>query len=193
MKCASPYPDGSYQECQEKLGHSGQHTYPGLKWPRLEPAELDMDIEILLDRAARQRNVWDLNDREYPVVIERTLTYVLWVDADSEDSALKSTASDSWEISLSKETPTDCSDEVRRLDEFERPAAFEAEGMQTWIGPEIACPDCARTAFRREWYHDPFRRCHGPIVWMKHPGAIRAYRQYNATPVHGAARQAVSA
>lgn len=192
MKCNEPYPEGSYEECRLDLGHRGDHEYFDKKWARPEPAEPDPAVEALLDRAISEARVWGVEERKFPVVIERTLTYVYWVDADCEDDALKNAADDSWEIDLAKEQPIDGSDHVRRLDEFERRDAFQSE-MGYEFGPKLPCPDCGRFSFRREWYHDPYRKCHGPIAWHKNPGALRAYRKTQTTPHFDAARKAVAA
>ncbi|MFB6619437.1 hypothetical protein ACFC5H_09080 [Streptomyces rochei] len=192
MKCNEPYPQGSYEECRLDLGHTGDHEYFDKKWSRPEPADPDPAVEALLDQAAREARVWGVGERKFPVVIERTLTYVLWVDADCEDNALLNAADDSWETDLSKETPTNGSDEVRRLDEFERQDAFESE-MGREFGPQIQCPGCRRLSFRREWFHDPYRKCHGPIAWRQPFKSVLPWREHNATPVYGGARTAVVA
>jgi hypothetical protein len=187
MKCEETYPEGSYEECRLDLGHRGDHEYFDIKWARPEPAEPDSAVEALLNRAAREARLWGAKDRKFPVVIERTMTYVYWVDADCEDDALKDVDDGAWEIDLDKSDPIDGSDHVRRLDEFERRAAFESE-MGFEFGPRIQCPDCHRLAFRREWYHDPYRKCHGPLVWRQRPGALRPWQECNATPVYDAAK-----
>lgn len=175
MKCHEPYPEGSYEECQLDLGHRGDHEYFGKRWSRPEPAESDENVEVLLDRADREARAWGTEERSYPVVIERTLTYVVWVDADGEDNALKNAADDAWEMDLSKESPIDGSDEVRRLEKWERQEAFRSE-MGSEFGPRIQCPDCRRQSFRREWFHDPLRKCHGPIEWHESSAPNPRYR-----------------
>lgn len=186
MKCEDPSPEGTYEECQLDLRHSGDHEYFGTKWPRLEPGELDPDVEALIDAGVNARRTWGLDDRTYPVVIERTITYVYWAEAASEEDALASIAGDTWEINLSNEESIDCSDEVRRIGEFERNDAFKARHFGR-IGPEIRCPGCGRDSFRREWYHDPMRKCHGPIVWHEVAHATqlswRYSRKHQATPM----------
>jgi hypothetical protein len=175
VKCNEPYPQGSYEQCTRDLCHNGDHEYFGKKWPRLVPAEPNEDVDVLLSRADRETRAWGTDERSYPVVIERTVTYVYWVDASSEDHALKSVASDTWEIDLSKETGLDCSDEVRRLDKFEWEEAFRSEiGYE--YGPRIQCPGCGRSSFRREWFHDPMRKCHGPIEWRETQAPNPHYR-----------------
>jgi hypothetical protein len=175
MKCEEPYPQGSYEECQLHLGHRGDHEYFGKKWSRPEPAEPNPDVEAILDRADRETRAWGTEERSYPVVIERTLTYVIWVDADCDDNALKNAADNCWEMDTSKETPIDGSDLVRRLDKFERQEAFRSE-MGHEFGPRIECPGCGRQSFRREWFHDPMRKCHGPIGWRETQAPSPRYR-----------------
>jgi len=166
VKCEESYPQGSYEECQLNLGHRADHEYFGTKWARPVPAEPDPDVEAILDRAIRETRTWGAEERRYPVVVERTLTYVVWVDADCEDSALKNAADDAWEMDLGKEAPIDGSDEVRRLSDFERTESWRSE-IGSEYGPRIVCPGCGRFSFRREWFHDPFRKCHGPIEWRE--------------------------
>jgi hypothetical protein len=190
MKCASPYPDGSYQECQLDLGHSGQHTYPGLKWPRLEPAELDPAIADLLDETMPPRT-WGVDERSYPVVVVATTVYIKWVDAESEDKALAYWADDPTDLGLDNADSIDCSLEIQRPDQWQRQDALRATRLENKVGPLVKCPGCDAQALRREWMHNPLRKCHGPIEWRQ-IGNGRAYREYRSTPVHYA-RQAVSA
>lgn len=175
MKCDEPYPQGSYEECNLDLGHRGDHEYYGKTWPRPVPAEPDENVDVLLSRAIRETRTWGADERRYPVVIERTQVYVVWIDADCEDNALKNAADDAWEMDLGKEMPIDGSDEVRRLDSFERTEAWRSEiGYE--YGPRIQCPGCGRQAFRREWFHDPMRKCHGPIEWHEMDAVKPPYR-----------------
>jgi hypothetical protein len=175
MKCAEPYPQGSYEECQLDLGHRGDHAYFDTKWARPEPAEPNPAVEAILDRAIRETRTWGEDERRYPVVIERTQVYVVWVDADCEDNALKDAADEPWEIDTSKEMAIDGSDHVRRLDDFERTEAWRSETGYEY-GPRIQCPGCGRFSFRREWFHDPMRKCHGPIVWRETQAPNPRYR-----------------
>lgn len=183
MKCEESYPQGSYEECQLDLGHRGDHEYFDKKWPRLVPAEPNEDITDLLDRADRETRAWGTDERSYPVVIERTLTYVVWVDADCEDNALQDAAYEPWEIDTDKETPIDGSDLVRRLTGFERTETFRSEiGYE--YGPRIECPGCGRSSFRRMWYHNPLRKCHGPIVWEETRAPNPRYRWCRKQEAH---------
>lgn len=175
MRCNEPYPQGTYEECNLDLGHRGDHEYYGKKWPRPEGAEPNPEIQAILDRAIHEARAWGADERSYPVVIERTQTYVVWVEGDCEDSALKNAADDCWEMDLDKESPIDGSDEVRRLDKYERQEAIRSEYGYEY-GPRIACPDCGKQSFSREWYHDPFRKCHGPIEWSEYPAPNPRYR-----------------
>jgi hypothetical protein len=186
VKCEEPYPQGTYEECNLDLGHRGDHEYYGKKWARPVPAEPDPAVEAILDRAIRETRTWGAGERRYPVVIERTQVYVVWVDADCEDNALKDAADEPWEIDTSKETPIDGSDHVRRLTEFERTEAWRGE-MGSQYGPWIQCPGCGRLAFRREWRHDPMRKCHGPIEWDETRAPNPRYRWYRRSRAHAGA------
>ncbi|WP_424863075.1 hypothetical protein [Streptomyces sp. MMS24-I29] len=72
--------------------------------------------------------------------------------------------------------------EIRRVDRWQRGSLAGA-----LIGPEIQCPGCRKLAMRREWFHDPFRKCHGPIQWRENTNASslrrRYRREHRATPV----------
>ncbi|MFB7219378.1 hypothetical protein [Streptomyces sp. NPDC056227] len=185
MKCNEPYPEGTYEECHLDLRHSGDHEYYGKAWPRLELGELDPDVDRLIRAGAKARHAWGMDDRTYPVVIERTITYVYWAEGESEEDALAAIDGDAWEISLDNEDSIDCSHEVRRIDKFERDDAFKARHYGD-IGPQIQCPGCGKDSFRREWYHDPLRKCHGPIQWRENAHATqlswRWRREHKATP-----------
>lgn len=186
MKCEDPYPDGTYEECNLDLRHNGDHEYFGKKWPRLELGELEEDVNDLIEAGASARRTWGLDDRTYPVVIERTITYIHWVEAPSEEEALASIASDTWEINLDNEDSISCGDKVRRVDRFEREDAFLSRNSGD-IGPVLRCSGCGRDSFRREWYHDPLRKCHGPIQWRENARATqlswRYRREHKATPM----------
>lgn len=166
MKCNEPYPQGSYEECRLDLGHRGDHEYFDTKWSRPEPARPNEDVEAILDRADHETRAWGTEDRSYPVIIERTQVYVYWVDAETEDKALLYVNNNCWEISLDKEQPVNGWDEVRRVDDMERRDAFSNEQCG-FIGPRIACPDCGNLSMRREWNHNPLRKCHGSIEWIE--------------------------
>jgi hypothetical protein len=188
MKCASPYPDGSYQECQLLLNHPGQHTYPGLKWPRLEPAEMDPDIADLLAETMPPRT-YGVDERSFPVVVVETTTRIVWVDAETEDEALAYWADDYCDLHLDNANVLNSDLEFERPDRFQREDAMASAGHgRRKVGPEIACPGCGHLAFEREWFHDPFRKCHGPIEWRT---TLRGHqlRNYRSTPVHNARQQ----
>ena len=183
MKCNESYPQGSYEECQLDLGHRGDHEYFGKKWARPVPAETNEDVEALLDRAERATRAWGTDERNYPVIIERTQIYVVWVEGDCEDSALKNAADGAWEMDLGKESPIDGYDEVRRVDKNELRDAVSSE-MGYEFGPRLQCPDCRRQSFRREWFHDPMRKCHGPIKWLESKAPNIRYRWYRDHEAH---------
>ncbi|MGW6604855.1 hypothetical protein [Streptomyces sp. NPDC055036] len=90
---------------------------------------------------------------------------------------------------LDSEQEIDGSLEFRRIDSYERSSLTGA-----LIGPSIVCPDCGKLAARREWFHNPYRKCHGPIEWRENVHARtlqwRYRRESKATP---AARKQVAA
>ncbi|MFF2651501.1 hypothetical protein [Streptomyces sp. NPDC058045] len=182
MKCLEPYPDGTYQECQLDLGHAGDHVYLDIRWPRPVPAEPDPAVEALIVQAAA--GTYGLDERAYPVVVEETVLRVIWVTAGDEDAAITYYGDDYTDVPLQNAHVLDGTLEFRRPDLFERQYAVNAEGHGRRSGPETACPDCGHTAFHRAWFHDPYRKCHGPIVWRPTLNGRRAYREHHATPVH---------
>lgn len=192
MKCSEPYPDGSYEECQRDLGHPGQHEYLGIRWARPELGELPLDVERVLEETLPAK-AWGVNERSYPVVVVETITRIVWVDAESEDEALAYWADDFADLDLKSSDVVDGYLEFQRPDEFQRQEAAERRRGGREIGPEIQCPDCGELSLKREWYHDPYRKCHGPIEWRKYASAVRAYREFKATPVYDAARKQVAA
>lgn len=181
MKCGEPMPDGSYQDCDRDLKHSGDHSYLNQRWPRLIPAEPDWEVQELLDTTA-PRTAWGLQERSFPIIVTETIVRVLWVDAESEDDALAYWADDWSDIPLKNADVIDGSLDFERPDEFQRQDAFRANRQEQKIGPLIPCPGCGRESFRRAWFHDPYRKCHGPIVWKLLPGARRHMRDYQQTP-----------
>ncbi|MFE5090639.1 hypothetical protein ACFRCI_09590 [Streptomyces sp. NPDC056638] len=184
MKCEEQlYNDGedySFRDCQLQLGHSGDHEYFGQKYPRPVPAEPNPDVADLIEQAARKRGAWGLDEVKWPIVVEVTSVYVIKVPGATEDEALQV-----WEDEypdLDGEQAIDGGFEIRRIDHWQRGSLTGAP-----IGPEIACPDCGKQAMRREWFHDPYRRCHGPIEWHENTHARtlqwRYRREFKATPV----------
>lgn len=189
MKCGEPKPGSSYQTCDKDLFHGGGHTYLGDRWPRLVPDGLDWEVQELLDATA-PRSAYGLEERSFPIIVTETITRVLWVDAEDEDHALAYWADDYSEINLRDAEVLDADLEFERPDTHARQAAFRSAHTDRKIGPLVPCPDCGRTAFRQAWFHDPYRKCHGSIVWRM-GGHGRPIREYAATPV-GGARQAVA-
>lgn len=194
MKCGEPKPGGIYQNCDANLLHRGDHEYLGQKWPRPKPAEPDMDVEELIDSAlSRSRELYE--GPSYPVIVTETITRVLWVEAENEDRALHYWADDWSEVPLRDAEVLGCDLEFERPDKYQREDAFRSARGDRKVGPEIACPGCGRTAFRREWFHNPMRKCHGPIEWRETKSSSPRHqwrREFRATPV-GGARQAVTA
>lgn len=191
MKCDEPMPDGSYKTCDKDLKHAGSHRYLNESWPRLEPNEPDPKVAALLERTKSARS-WGLDERRFPIVVIETITRVMWVDAEDEDDALARWADDYSDIDLDGTQVLDGYLEFRRIDDSEH---FDL-GRTSPIGPMIACPGCGTQAMQRSWYHNPLRKCHGPIKWRetKAPNIqYRWMREHEATPVYDAARKAVAA
>ncbi|MFE6426780.1 hypothetical protein ACFVOB_15080 [Streptomyces rochei] len=191
MKCGEPMPGGSYQTCDQELKHSGDHSYLRDRWPRLQPAERDWAVQELLEDAT-PATAWGVDERSFPIIVTETITRVLWVDAESEDKALAYWADDYCDIPLRDAQVIDGALDFERPDVYQRREAFEsaATRQERKIGPLVPCPDCGREDFRREWLHDPYRKCHGPIRWRIN-GLGGPMREWQKTPV-GGAREAVS-
>ncbi|MGW4759577.1 hypothetical protein [Streptomyces chartreusis] len=194
MKCGEPKPGSSYATCDNKLKHRDDHTYLGDRWPRVRLAEPDEDVDVLLSRAAREAGAWSAEERSFPIVVTETIVRVIWVDAENEDQALAYWGEDPTDLPSDGEV-LDGSFEFERPDKWQRQAAFRANRFESKIGPLVVCPGCNAESFRREWMHNPLRKCHGPIEWretgLSNP-RNRWRREFKATPV-GGARQAVTA
>ena len=182
MKCNEPKPGDSWRECDQDLKHPGNHRYLNESWPRPVPNEPNPDIAELLD-STRPARTWGLEERSYPVIVVETTVRVLWVDAESEDDAVAYWADDYTDVPLKNADVLDADLEFRRLDDVERHVVSRSNRAEPKTGPLIACPDCGREDFRREWFHNPYRKCHGPIVWRLLPGARRHFRTHEQTPV----------
>ncbi|MFF2405758.1 hypothetical protein [Streptomyces sp. NPDC058092] len=182
MKCEEQHPDGTYQECQLDLGHTRDHEYFGTTWARPVPAEPDPDVADLIERAARKSHAWDLDEVKWPIVVEVTSVYVIKAPGATEDEALKYWADSDEYPDVDGEQAIDGGFEIRRVDRWQRGSLTGAP-----IGPEIACPDCGEQAMRRKWFHNPFRKCHGPIEWRENTHARtlqwRYRREFKATPM----------
>ncbi|MFJ2375012.1 hypothetical protein ACIOZL_19715 [Streptomyces sp. NPDC087769] len=184
MKCEEQlYNDGetySSRDCQLQLGHAGHHEYFGQKFPRPVPAEPDADVADLIERAARKQGAWGLDEMQWPIVVEVTSVYVIKAPGATEDEALEYWAGGDYP-DLDGEQAIDGGFEIRRVDRWQRGSLTGAP-----IGPEIACPGCGKLAMSREWFHDPYRRCHGPIEWRENAHARtlqwRYRREFKATP-----------
>jgi hypothetical protein len=189
VKCGEPMPGDSWRECERDLKHSGPHKYLNESWPRVVPNEPAPAIAALLERT-RPANTWGVDERRFPIVVVETVTRVVWVNAENEDAALAYWADDYTDIELDGTRILSGDLEFRRLDDFER---VELTGNP--IGPVIACPGCGDLAMRRVWYHNPLRKCHGPIEWTETKAPNPSYRwrrKFQATPI-GAKREVVAA
>lgn len=195
MKCGEPKPGGSYEDCDLELKHQGDHGYLGRRWPRIQPNEPDWDVQELLDHQT-PRNAYGVMERSFPIIVTETVTRVLWVDAESEEQALAYWGDGGDYPSLDGTEVLDGCLDFERPDQWQRQAAFEAQGYGSKIGPKVQCPGCNAEAFRREWIHNPMRKCHGPIEWRESPSAKPKYRwrrEFKSTPAYNADRQAVTA
>ncbi|WP_030024849.1 hypothetical protein [Streptomyces monomycini] len=190
MKCDEPlFQDGSdysSYDCVLELRHTGAHEDArGRKYPRAVGLGLDEDINDLIADRHPTHALWDLDEREYPIVVETVTRYVLWVSAPSEDDALAYYADDPTDISLNGEVVIDGSIEVQRMDRFDFPEALATRHHGEKVGPKLQCPDCKALSFTRTTIHNPYRRCHGPITitWRPWPSGKGAFRDYVATPM----------
>ncbi|WP_326768591.1 hypothetical protein OG978_32370 [Streptomyces sp. NBC_01591] len=185
MKCEEQlYNDGetySSRDCQLQLGHAGHHEYFGQKYPRPVPAEPDTDVADLIERAARKHGAWDLDEMQWPIVVEVTSVYVIKAPGATEDEALQVWDNGDYP-DLDGEQAIDGGFEIRRVDRWQRSDVIRCSPF----GPQIQCPGCGELAMRREWFHDPFRKCHGPIEWRENAHARtlqwRYRREFQATP-----------
>ncbi|MFE6482431.1 hypothetical protein ACFVGN_05750 [Streptomyces sp. NPDC057757] len=195
MKCGEPKPGSTYQDCDKELQHGGDHAYLGQRWPRLRPAESDWDISELLDNQT-PRNAYGVMERSFPIIVTETITRVLWVDAETEDQALAYWGDSGDYPSLDNTEVLDGGLDFERPDRWQRQTAFAAQGYGAKIGPKVQCPGCKAEAFRREWMHDPMRKCHGPIEWREGRSSTPRYRwrrEHKSAPVYSATSKAVAA
>lgn len=166
MNCAEPHPDRTYAGCDKELKHRGDHGYFGEYWPRVKPFRGDWDINELLDDAT-PRDMYDVMERSFPVVVTETTVRVIWVEAESEDDAL-GRHEDGWDDDIRDAQVLDSSLEFSRPDRFQRSDAmiYAANRSDSRIGPLLACPDCGHQGFRRHRIlHNPWRKCHGQFTF----------------------------
>lgn len=190
MKCNEPMfrPGETYssRDCQLDLGHHGPHEYFRETMPRPEPSgAIDPRVLALLDQSARERGIsWSVDERRHTIAFEVTTVYAVEVAAETEDAALQMYEDLADLPHFETEgVSINGSVDVRRLDPYER---SDMTGVSP-IGPQIACPGCGVLSMRREWYHRPLRRCHGPIRWRETRSPSLRYRwsrEHAATPVH---------
>ncbi|MFE4697243.1 hypothetical protein ACFRIC_09135 [Streptomyces sp. NPDC056738] len=195
MKCGEPKPGSSYQTCDEELKHRGDHGYLGQRWPRPQRPQPNWEVNELLDNET-PREAWGVLERSFPIIVTETVTRVIWVAAESEDEALAYWGEDPTDLSLDGTEVLDGSLEFERPDKWQRQAAFRANRFESKIGPLIACPECGAEAFRREWSHNPMRKCYGPIEWRETNSPNPRYRwrrEFKSAPVYSATSAAVSA
>ncbi len=183
MKCGEPKPGDSWRSCERDLKHAGSHKYLNESWPRLTPNDPDLDVESLLEETL-PRTAYDVNERSFPIIVTETVTRLLWVDAENEDDALAYWADDYSDIPLKGADILEADLDFERPDEHQRQEAFRAQANSnrgvSKAGPLQKCPGCDATAFAREWLHDPYRKCHGPIVWRLSVG--RRMREWRRGP-----------
>ena len=179
-QCESPMPGKDrYRSCWRTLGHAGKHAYTDTVWSTAPEIELDPDIADMLDRAIENLPSYLRNDdRVWPIIVERTTAYVYYVEAGSQDEALRAVSGEYIEHDFSyEETLTEsCSETTRRPDEFEIQAIAELEGE---IGPHPRCPDCKRvsnylgSANIIYINHNPLSRCFGRWDFYQRDGVYR--------------------
>jgi hypothetical protein len=190
MKCGEPKPGGTYETCDRDLKHAGNHAYLNQRWPRPVGNEPDWEIQEMLDEALSRRRIY-AEGPSFPIIVTETVTRVLWVEAEDEDHALAYYGDDPTEVPLRDTEVLDGYLEFERPDTYQRKSAFESAQHGRKIGPLLPCPDCGRESFGRSWFHDPYRKCHGPIQWRK-GGHGKPIREYQQTPAHNSAREAVA-
>ena len=194
MKCGEPKPGSNYATCDRDLKHSGDHAYLSDRWPRVQPAEPDEDVHEFIEDAL-PRDAWGVDERSFPIIVTETVTRVLWVDAENEDRALAYWDGGDYP-SLDNTEVLDACLEFERPDKYQRQAAFKANRFEQKVGPLVPCPDCGAEAFRREWMHNPMRKCHGPIEWRETPSQNPRFqwrREFKSAPAFDAARKQVAA
>jgi hypothetical protein len=183
MKCGEPKPGDSWRSCDKELKHAGSHRYLNESWPRPVPDGHDWDVQSLLEETL-PRTAYGVNERSFPIIVTETVTRLLWVDAENEDDALAYWADDYSDIELKGTEVLDGYLEFERPDEDQRQEAFRSQANSnrgdSKVGPLQKCPDCEATAFGREWLHDPYRKCHGPIAWRLSLG--RPMREWRRGP-----------
>ncbi|MFS8200516.1 hypothetical protein ACLVWQ_17740 (plasmid) [Streptomyces sp. CWNU-52B] len=188
MKCGEPNPSKTFADCDLELKHRDDHSYLGQRWPRVQPSEPDWDVQELLDDQT-PRNAWGVMERSFPIIVTETVTRVVFVTAETEDQALAYWGDDPTDLSLDGSEVLDGSLEFERPDRWQRQDAFRAKRFESKIGPLVVCPGCGAEAFRREWMHNPMRKCHGPIEWRENPSAKPRYRwrrEHRSTPAFDA-------
>lgn len=79
------------------------------------------------------------SDRAYPVVIEETRTYLVWVDAESAEDAVRS-HDQPWEL-VSDVEPADADMSIRTVDQYD---VFS--DLNRAQGPVVACQECGQEA-----------------------------------------------
>lgn len=196
MNCDEPlYVDGegySYRDCTLELCHPGSHQdSAGRRYARPLPSgDAEEALSFISDLPVAAK-LWDLDEREFYIKFSVTNVYMVKVSAESEDAALKQYSDYCDFPDFSRESPIDGGVEIERPDVHDRSMLTGAP-----IGPQIACPDCGAVEMRREWFHNPYRKCHGPIEWRETNAAKlqwRYRREFKATPAFDAARKQVAA
>lgn len=175
MKCDEPYEGNEFEGCLKELGHAGDHERFRTRWPRPVPAG-ELSDEVLALIPSR----YDIDERDYYLVFEVTSVYLIKVTGESEDDALKQYSDYADMPDFSRESPIDGDVSVRRPTQYERSMNTGAP-----IGPVIACPDCGKQAMTRSWYHDPYRKCHGPIEWRETRASSPSWRWSRKHEPHG--------
>ncbi|HEY9354075.1 MAG TPA: hypothetical protein VIP28_12525 [Nocardioides sp.] len=189
MKCDEPlFKDGdddSFNFCTRDLGHPGAHEDSfRCRYPRPVPSGDAEEILDAIERAVPQHQRWDLDERDYYIKFAVTNVYLVKVSAESEDAALRQYEDYCDFPDFSREHAIDGGVEISR------PERWDLDNLKgAPFGPRVACPDCGALAMRREWMHNPYRRCHGPIKWRESKAPSLRYRysrEFKSAPVYEA-------
>jgi hypothetical protein len=111
---------------------------------RLDRNAVEQLAERLRDHAASIDPLRAYEQDRYPVIVDVTQRYVLWVEADDADDALTSVKDDgSWYERLEGETEVTAWHEVSAPDRYD----IRTEVYGEPFGPARQCPECQRPPY----------------------------------------------